>query len=121
MATQDPTAQLTSRTRLETLSDGVIAISITLTVLSIGVPHGLPRSRVGSAIVDLIPDLLTCLLSFAVIGLFWMSHHGRAALVAARVGAGVPAGAAGAGAQAPPRRAGGQAAMRTPAGPSSCP
>jgi len=75
MTTQDSTRQLTSRTRLETFSDGVIAIAITLTVLSIGVPRGLPRSRVGSAILDLIPELAIYLLSFAVIGSFWMSHH----------------------------------------------
>jgi uncharacterized membrane protein len=75
MATRDAKGQLTSRTRLETFSDGVIAISITLTVLSIQVPHGLPNSRVGSAILHLIPDVSTYLLSFAVIGAFWMSHH----------------------------------------------
>jgi TMEM175 potassium channel family protein len=75
MAIRDPKRQLTSRTRLETFSDGVIAISITLTVLSIQVPHGLPNSRVGSAILHLIPDVSTYLLSFAVIGAFWMSHH----------------------------------------------
>jgi uncharacterized membrane protein len=75
MAPRDPKGQLTSRTRLETFSDGVIAISITLTVLSIQVPHGVPLPRVGSAIVDLIPDVGTYLLSFVVIGAFWMSHH----------------------------------------------
>ena len=75
MAIRDAKGQLTSRTRLETFSDGVIAISITLTVLSIQVPHGLPNSRVGSAILHLIPDVSTYLLSFVVIGAFWMSHH----------------------------------------------
>jgi uncharacterized membrane protein len=75
MATHDPDRQLTSRARLEGFSDGVIAISITLTVLSIDIPHGLPSSRVAHAIIELIPDVLVYLLSFAVIGLFWMSHH----------------------------------------------
>ncbi len=75
MATYDRKRQLTSRTRLETFSDGVIAISITLTVLSIDIPHGLPTSRVGQAIIDLIPDVLVYLLSFVVIGGFWTSHH----------------------------------------------
>lgn len=67
--------QLASRSRLETFSDGVIAIAITLSVLSIGFPHGLPSSQVAAAIYHLIPDVLTYLLSFAVIGLFWLSHH----------------------------------------------
>jgi uncharacterized membrane protein len=75
MTAERPGRQLTSRSRLEAFSDGVIAIAITLTVLSIDFPHGLPRSRVAAAIVHLIPDVLTYLLSFAVIGLFWMSHH----------------------------------------------
>jgi uncharacterized membrane protein len=75
MARHDPRRQLTPRTRLETFSDGVIAISITLTVLSIDVPTGVPEARVGSAILDLIPDVGNYLLSFVVIGAFWMSHH----------------------------------------------
>ena len=75
MARHDPNRQLTPRTRLETFSDGVIAISITLTVLSIQVPKGVPTSQVGSAILDLIPDVGNYLLSFVVIGAFWMSHH----------------------------------------------
>jgi uncharacterized membrane protein len=68
-------ARLTSRGRLEAFSDGVMAIAITLTVLSIDVPAGLPAARVGPAIVRLIPDVLTYLLSFAVVGVFWMGHH----------------------------------------------
>lgn len=75
MTAEHPGRQLTSRSRLEAFSDGVIAIAITLTVLSIDFPRGLPRSQVAAAIVHLIPDVLTYLLSFAVIGLFWMSHH----------------------------------------------
>jgi uncharacterized membrane protein len=75
MTAERPGRQLTSRSRLEAFSDGVIAIAITLTVLSIDFPRGLPRSQVAAAIVHLIPDVLTYLLSFAVIGLFWMSHH----------------------------------------------
>jgi uncharacterized membrane protein len=75
MTAEDPGRHLTSRSRLETFSDGVIAIAITLTVLSIEVPRGLPKSQVAGAIYHLIPGVLTYLLSFAVIGLFWMSHH----------------------------------------------
>jgi uncharacterized membrane protein len=75
MTAEHPGRQLTSRSRLEAFSDGVIAIAITLTVLSINFPRGLPQSQVAAAIYHLIPDVLTYLLSFAVIGLFWMSHH----------------------------------------------
>ncbi len=75
MTAERPGRQLTSRSRLETFSDGVIAIAITLTVLSIDFPRRLPQSQVAAAIYHLVPDVLTYLLSFAVIGLFWMSHH----------------------------------------------
>ena len=75
MTEAGPSRQLTSRRRLEAFSDGVIAIAITLSVLSISFPRGLRKSQVAEAILDLIPDVVVYLLSFAVIGLFWMSHH----------------------------------------------
>jgi uncharacterized membrane protein len=75
MTAARPGRQLTSRNRLEAFSDGVIAISITLTVLSLTFPLGLPKSQVADAIIHLIPDVLVYLLSFAVIGMFWLSHH----------------------------------------------
>jgi uncharacterized membrane protein len=71
----DDQAWFTSRVRLQAFSDGVIAIAITLTVLSIDVPTGLSSANVGHAIAGLLPDVLTYLLSFAVVGLFWLGHH----------------------------------------------
>ena len=68
-------AWFTSRLRLQAFSDGVMAIAITLSVLSIDVPTGLSSANVGHAIAGLIPDVLTYLLSFAVVGLFWLGHH----------------------------------------------
>ena len=75
MTETGPNRQLTPRRRLEAFSDGVIAIAITLSVLSIEFPRGLPTSQVAATILHLIPDVLVYLLSFAVIGLFWVSHH----------------------------------------------
>lgn len=63
--------------RIVAFSDGVLAIAITLLVLNFEVPD-LPESRVGelpSRLVDLWPQLLAYLLSFAVIGRFWFIHH----------------------------------------------
>jgi uncharacterized membrane protein len=68
-------ARFTSRVRLQAFSDGVMAIAITLSVLSIEVPTGVSSAGVGHAIAGLIPDVLTYLLSFAVVGLFWLGHH----------------------------------------------
>jgi uncharacterized membrane protein len=60
-----------SKGRLEAFSDGVIAILITIMVLSLDVPKG-------SNWADLrhvIPRFLTYLLSFVVLGIYWNNHH----------------------------------------------
>lgn len=67
--------------RLETFSDGVIAIAITLLVLEIDVP----RETHGGLWRELLqqwPSYLAYLISFAVIGIIWVNHHGILALVA---------------------------------------
>lgn len=63
--------------RIRAFSDGVLAISITLLVLNIDVPvlskqsvHELP-----ARLLELLPDLLSYALGFAVIGRFWLVHH----------------------------------------------
>jgi uncharacterized membrane protein len=58
-------------TRLEAFSDGVLAIIITIMVLELKVPHGaeLPALR------PLLPVLLSYVLSFAYIGIYWNNHH----------------------------------------------
>ena len=64
----------TGTDRLEIFSDAVIAIAITLLVLDIKVPN----SRDGHLVHDLLqkwPSYLAFVLSFAVIGIMWVSHH----------------------------------------------
>lgn len=57
--------------RLEAFSDGVLAIIITIMVLELKVPHG--------ATVDvlwpLMPVLLSYVLSFVYVGIYWNNHH----------------------------------------------
>jgi len=57
--------------RLEAFSDGVIAILITIMVLELKVPHGDSLS----ALVPLIPVLLSYVLSFMYLGIYWNNHH----------------------------------------------
>jgi uncharacterized membrane protein len=65
---------LTTR-RLEALSDGVIAIAATLLVLEIkNVPLG--TKSLTDALLDRWPSYLGYLISFSVIGLIWVAHHG---------------------------------------------
>lgn len=57
--------------RLEAFSDGVLAILITIMVLELKVPH----DSTIQALVPLIPLLLSYLLSFVYIGIYWHNHH----------------------------------------------
>jgi uncharacterized membrane protein len=59
------------KTRLEAFSDGVLAIIITIMVLEIKVPHG----NTLDALLPLIPVLLSYVLSFVFIGIYWNNHH----------------------------------------------
>ena len=60
-----------SKTRLEAFSDGVIAILITIMVLEIRAPHG----DDWSSLRIVVPSLLTYLLSFVLVGIYWNNHH----------------------------------------------
>lgn len=60
--------------RVGAFSDGVFAVAITLLVLNIEVPD-VGESELGTAIDELLPDIQSYLIAFAVIGLFWYGHH----------------------------------------------
>jgi len=57
--------------RLEAFSDGVIAILITIMVLELKIPHGTSLK----ALKPLVPNLLTYVLSFTNLGIYWNNHH----------------------------------------------
>jgi uncharacterized membrane protein len=59
--------------RLVFFSDAVIAIAITLLVVTLDIPAA--TEDVGSALLDRWPQILSYVLSFLVIGVFWMAHH----------------------------------------------
>ena len=64
--------------RLLALSDGVIAIAITLLVLEIAVPElqpGAPASVVQERVLEQWDEYLGYVLSFLVIGLYWTLHR----------------------------------------------
>jgi uncharacterized membrane protein len=66
-----------SRERIIALSDGVFAIAITLLVLDV-VPHiaeNVTGRELTHALREMIPSLLSYLLSFLVIGRFWDTHR----------------------------------------------
>jgi uncharacterized membrane protein len=65
------TEEQMNKGRLEAFSDGVIAIIITIMVLEMKVPHG---DRLAD-LVPLTPTLLSYVLSFLYVGIYWNNHH----------------------------------------------
>ncbi len=61
--------------RLKALSDGVVAVGLTLLVFDIRVPAGVTAADLGGSLVALAPELLIYLLSFAIIASAWGSHQ----------------------------------------------
>ncbi|MFX7849883.1 TMEM175 family protein, partial [Acinetobacter baumannii] len=59
------------KTRLEAFSDGVIAIIITIMVLEMKAPEGVSWE----VIKPLIPKLLSYILSFLFVAIYWGNHH----------------------------------------------
>src|SRR5437016_328495 len=65
------TAPAMPRNRLEAFSDGVLAIIITIMVLELKVPRGTDLG----ALRPLVPTLLSYVLSFIYVGIYWNNHH----------------------------------------------
>jgi uncharacterized membrane protein len=59
--------------RVETFSDGVFAIAITLLVLTIAQPSN--YSKLAKQLLDRWPSLAAYVVSFLVIGIMWLNHH----------------------------------------------
>ena len=58
-------------TRLEALSDGVIAVIMTILVLELKVPAFNGRA----ALIAVLPTVFLYLLTFVQIGIYWVNHH----------------------------------------------
>jgi uncharacterized membrane protein len=61
--------------RLIFFSDAVFAIVMTLLVLDIRVPDVAAQEEVPGLVFELWPKILSYVLSFLVIGLYWIGHH----------------------------------------------
>lgn len=57
--------------RMEAFSDGVIAVALTIMVLGQQVPEGTDLA----SLMTLAPQLLTYILSFVYVGIYWTNHH----------------------------------------------
>ncbi len=59
------------KNRVEAFSDGVLAIIITIMVLELKAP----QSTEWAAVMKLSPVLLSYLVSFCYVGIYWNNHH----------------------------------------------
>jgi uncharacterized membrane protein len=69
-----------NKTRIETLTDGVFAIAMTLLVTGLDIPklNGVITSgTVDSILIDLLPDFIHYIIAFALLAVFWWASHLR--------------------------------------------
>src|SRR5580693_632777 len=67
-----------SKARLESFSDGVFAVAITLLVLELHLPswdHPPTTAQQVAALVRIWPQYLVYFVSFGTIGIMWLNHH----------------------------------------------
>jgi uncharacterized membrane protein len=64
-----------NKARVETFSDGVFAIAITLLVLTIAQPEAGQFDDLRHQLVQRWPSLAAYVVSFLVIGIMWVNHH----------------------------------------------
>jgi uncharacterized membrane protein len=67
-----------SKSRIEALSDGVVAIAITLLVLELKVPEVMEHHSNEKMLEELLalwPELMTYVITFLIAGAFWYLHH----------------------------------------------
>jgi uncharacterized membrane protein len=60
--------------RLIAFSDGVFAIAITLLIIGVVIPEGTTDFNLNAVLSSLWPNYLAFLISFFVIGLYWIVH-----------------------------------------------
>jgi uncharacterized membrane protein len=64
--------------RIETLTDGIFAIAMTLLVLSIAVPTlqaPVTPAAFSAYVTSILPQIFIYVVSFILLAVFWMNHH----------------------------------------------
>ena len=61
--------------RVVAFTDGVFAIIITILVLEISVPPDLSEQSLRSAIDEVWPTLIAWMISFGIVGMYWVWHR----------------------------------------------
>jgi uncharacterized membrane protein len=72
------TDETVTTARLNSFSDGVFAIAVTLLVFNLKVPQippGLVHQQLPGVILGMLPHFLTYLISFLLVAIYWTFHH----------------------------------------------
>ncbi len=64
-----------NKNRLETLVDGIFAISMTLLVLNLRLPQVGAETTLARELLGMIPHFQSYVLSFYLLAVFWVIHH----------------------------------------------
>ena len=67
-----------TKSRVETFSDGVFAIIITLLILEIKVPEmhaPVTISELAGKLLDILPKFIAWVISFLTVAVIWVNHH----------------------------------------------
>jgi uncharacterized membrane protein len=67
-----------SKHRIEALADGIFAVAMTLLVIDLRLPehlHITSDAQLREALAELLPNLYSWLVSFVVLGIFWVGNH----------------------------------------------
>jgi uncharacterized membrane protein len=61
--------------RIVFFSDAVMAIAITLLVIDLKLPESTGDAHLGEQLAELTPRIVSFVISFAVVGVYWSAHH----------------------------------------------
>lgn len=71
-----------SKERLESLTDGVFAIIMTILVFNVSVPELIlfaegeyTSERLSDRLLELLPDIVAYVVSFVTLSVYWVAHH----------------------------------------------
>ena len=70
-----------SKARVEALTDGIFAVAMTLLILDVKVPIGAHATGLAHELLALWPKCLSYLISFVMLGVYWVGHHAQFHLI----------------------------------------
>ena len=77
----EPIAAGLSKARVEALTDGIFAVAMTLLILDVRVPVIAHPAELPRELLALWPKCLSYVISFVMLGIYWVGHHNQFHLI----------------------------------------